>query len=639
MNRGLVAPPRQAIRAGHAIRNPLSEGHAMFRLSRATPAALEGHTGSPSYASQPLLTRGLFLRAFGLATLLLLIIQGLTAVAIANSGRAVNPALWHLLGALAAAGLIVAIVGATARRMGNETEGSGAALIASELRYRRLFESARDGILILDAETGVIVDVNPFLVELLGFSRDSFFDKAVWDLGFFEDIIANRDSFADLQREEFVRYNDKPLRTHDGRKIDVEFVSNVYQVKGHKVIQCNIRDMTERKRAHEETVALQSQLQQAQKMESVGRLAGGVAHDFNNMLGVILGHADLALAQVDPAQPLHADLREIRGAAVRSAALTRQLLAFARKQTILPKVLDLNETVAGMLHMLERLIGEDVSLQWQPGPDLWPVKVDPSQIDQLLANLCVNARDAISGVGEIAIATDNCDVDENYCAANPGIAPGPFVRLIVSDDGSGMDKETLSHLFEPFFTTKVLGKGTGLGLATVYGVVKQNGGFINAYSEPGHGTTFTIYLPRHVGKAGQAAAVVTAAPTRECGETVLLVEDEPAILRLTQQMLELQGYTVLAALRPGEAVRLAEAHAGDIHLLVTDVVMPEMNGRVLARQVIALYPKIKRLFMSGYTADIIAHQGVLDSGVQFIQKPFSREALLTKVREALDARD
>ncbi len=396
-------------------------------------------------------------------------------------------------------------------------------------------------------------------------------------------------------------------------------------------------DISERKRAEAERAKLEGQLQQAQKMESVGRLAGGVAHDFNNMLGVILGHVELAIAELDPAHPLHADLEEVQKAAQRSADLTRQLLAFARKQTIAPKTLDLNATVAGMLKMMERLIGEDISLTWQPEAELWPVKMDPSQIDQILANLCVNARDAISGIGKMTIETGNSTFDADYCAAHAGFVPGEYVRLAVSDTGCGMDRETLAHIFEPFFTTKGVGLGTGLGLATVYGVVKQNNGFINVYSEPGQGTIFTIYLPRYGGKAGPEQTEGAGKPALRGHETILLVEDEPAILKLATMMLEKQGYTVRAASTPGEAIRLAREHSGMIHLLMTDVVMPEMNGRDLAKNLLSLYPQLKRLFMSGYTADVIAHHGVLDEGVYFIQKPFAVKDLSAKVREALDS--
>jgi nitrogen-specific signal transduction histidine kinase/CheY-like chemotaxis protein len=395
------------------------------------------------------------------------------------------------------------------------------------------------------------------------------------------------------------------------------------------------QDITERKRAEEEREKLQEQLSQAQKMESVGRLAGGVAHDFNNMLGVILGHTEMALERVAPTDPLCDDLKEIRKAAERSADLTRQLLAFARKQTVAPKVLDLNKTVKAMTGMLRRLIGEDIDLAWMPGKELWTVNVDPSQVDQILANLCVNARDAIAGTGKVTIETDNVSLDEAYCADHAGFVPGEYVLLAMSDNGCGMDADVLSHLFEPFFTTKEKGKGTGLGLATVYGIVKQNNGFINVYSEPGHGTTFKIYLPRHAAKAAPREEEGRAQASARGSGNILLVEDEPAILKMTTMMLERLGYRVLAARTPGEAIRLAREHAGRIDLLMTDVVMPEMNGRDLAKNILSLYPDIRRLFMSGYTANIVAHQGVLDPGVHFLQKPFSMQDLGAMISEAL----
>ena len=343
-----------------------------------------------------------------------------------------------------------------------------------------------------------------------------------------------------------------------------------------------IGEIVERKRAEEEKDALQRQLQQAQKMESVGRLAGGVAHDFNNMLSAILGHAELAMMQYSPSEPLQDDLKAIKRAAQRSADLVRQLLAFARKQTVAPIILDFNATVSGMLKMLRRLIGEDIDLVWMPAAGLWPVKIDPSQIDQLLANLCVNARDAIAGVGKITIETENTAFDEAYCAVHPGFTCGEYVMLAMSDDGCGMNKEVLDHLFEPFFTTKEVGKGTGLGLATVYGIVKQNEGFINVYSEPDKGTTFKIYLPRFVGEAVVPTAISKAETPKGHGEMVLLVEDEAVILNVGRTMLERLGYTVLTASTPGEALRQTEAHAAEIRLLITDVIMPEMNGRELA---------------------------------------------------------
>jgi len=313
------------------------------------------------------------------------------------------------------------------------------------------------------------------------------------------------------------------------------------------------------------------------------------------------------------------------------------LLAFARKQTIAPRVLDLNKTVEGMLSMLRRLIGENIDLAWLPGAGVWQIKVDPSQIDQILTNLCVNAMDAIEGVGKITIETENTTFDEARCADHPGFSTGEYVLLAVNDNGCGMDKETLDRLFEPFFTTKEMDKGTGLGLAMVYGIVKQNSGFINVYSEPGLGTAFKVYLPRYAGKTEKMHKKEPAEPADRGDETILLVEDEPAILEMTTMMLKRQGYTVLAASTPGEAIRLAEVHSGEISLLITDVVMPKMSGWDLAENLLTCYPKLKCLFMSGYTANVIARRGMLDVGVHFIQKPFAMADLAAKIREELDS--
>lgn len=381
---------------------------------------------------------------------------------------------------------------------------------------------------------------------------------------------------------------------------------------------------------------MESQLIQAQKMEAVGRLAGGVAHDFNNMLSVILGKTEMALEDIDPNQTLYADLEEIRTAAQRSADVTRQLLAFARKQAIAPKVVNLNSTIESILKMLRRLIGENIDLIWLPNEEIWPVRIDPSQLAQILANLSVNARDAIADVGKLIIETGKTTFDEAYCADHSGFVPGDFVQLTVSDNGCGISQETLQNVFEPFYTTKDVGTGTGLGLATVYGIVKQNDGFINAYSEPDQGTIFRIYLPRYLAETEILEKKTSDTINPDGAETILLVEDEPSILRMTRIMLERMGYKVLAADTPGGAIALAREYAGQIHLLMTDVVMPEMNGRDLAGNLLALYPDLKRLFMSGYTANLIAHHGLLAEGVNFIQKPFSREQLGKKVRDVLD---
>ena len=344
------------------------------------------------------------------------------------------------------------------------------------------------------------------------------------------------------------------------------------------------QDITEQKQAEEEKKKLQEEFLQAQKMESIGRLAGGVAHDFNNLLGVIMGSAEMALLTIDKTHPAIGYLNDIHKAAGRSANLTRQLLAFARKQTIAPKVLDLNETVEGMLNLLRRLIGEDINLIWTPGTVLWPVKVDPSQMDQVLANLCVNARDAIAGVGKISMHTENAFCDEKFCADNADAVPGEYVLLTVSDNGCGMDRATLDRLFEPFFTTKRPGIGTGLGLATVYGIVKQNDGFIHVYSEMGRGTTFKIYLPRHADTLHPERQESHRDLVPRGHETILLVEDEITFLGTAKNMLESLGYRVLSASTPSEALRISEEHTGELHMLFTDVILPEMTGRELAQK-------------------------------------------------------
>jgi len=620
----------------------------------------------------------------------------------------------------------------------------------SEKRYRRLFESAKDGILILDAETGKVVDANPYLLQLLGYSYDTLYGKYIWEIGVFKDIAASKDAFKILKQNEYIRYQDLPLETRYGQPIAVEFVSNVYLVDQRKVIQCNIRDITARKHADaerkrllaaieqspeaivmtdsqgviqfvnpafehttgysqkeavgqnprilksgeqdehfyrnlwdtissgrtwtgrivnkrkdgtlytEETtispvcdstgqivnyvgvkrdisehLRLSAQFQQAQKMEAVGILAGGVAHDFNNMLSVILGYTELSLSKMDPNQPLYADLKEIHKAAERSTDITRQLLAFARKQTINPVVLDLNQNVESMLKMLRRLIGEDINLVWLSKTGQCLVDMDPTQIDQILANLCVNSRDAIAGVGKMTIETGSEVIDESYCADHYGFIEGDYILLTVSDDGCGMDKKTVDQIFEPFFTSKGLGHGTGLGLSTVYGIVKQNNGFINVYSEPGKGTTFRVYLPRYADLAVDILPEKAVEIPHGGGETVLVVEDEPVLLKMAKAMLEKLGYRVLTAGTPGDAIGLALSPVNHIDLVITDVILPEMNGRELAAQLEHLNPGIHILFMSGYTADVIAHRGVLDDGVNFIQKPYSMKDLAVKVRNGL----
>ena len=499
-----------------------------------------------------------------------------------------------------------------------------------------IIENIPDMIFIKDAENLKFIRFNKAGEKLLGYNREDLIGKSDYDFfpkeqaDFFHkkdrDVLENGQPF-DIPEE--------PIESKSGKRILHTKKIPIPDKNGKPAFLLGIsEDITERKRAEEEQEKLQAQFAQAQKMESVGRLAGGVAHDFNNMLGVIIGYSELAVSQLDPNQPVYAKLQQIRKAAERSADLTRQLLAFARKQTIIPKVLDLNETLESMLKILRRLIGEDIDLTWQPGKCLWPINMDPSQIDQILANLCVNARDAIAGIGNITIETGNAALDAVYCANYPECAPGNYVLLAVRDNGCGMDKEVLDKLFEPFFTTKGTGKGTGLGLATVYGIVKQNNGFIDVLSEQGHGSTFKIYLPRYEGKIEEMPAEGPTAPALG-HETILVVEDDQLMLDMTITMLQGLGYSILAASRPDDAIRIAKAHTGEIHLLLTDVIMPQMNGRDLARTMLSLYPQLKSLFMSGYTADLIAHHGVLDENAHFIEKPFTLHSLAAKLRETL----
>jgi signal transduction histidine kinase/ActR/RegA family two-component response regulator len=385
-----------------------------------------------------------------------------------------------------------------------------------------------------------------------------------------------------------------------------------------------VEDITGQKRAEEERRNLERQLLQAQKMESVGRLAGGVAHDFNNHLAVINGYCAMLLDAMGPDDPLREQVDE-----------TQQLLAFSRKQVAAPRVISLNDVVAEAGKMLSRLIGDDIEIVAHFDPGLGSVVADPSQMNQVLMNMAINARDAMPGGGRIIIETSNTDLDEGYAAQHAGVAAGPYVLLSITDTGVGMTQDIAQHIFEPFFTTKDMGVGTGLGLSTVYGIVKQAGGWIWVYSEPGKGSTFKVYLPRAGGAPEPLPAPVSAAETLRGTETVLVVEDQPEVRRLTLAVLRSRGYRLLEAANGSEALSLCEGYSGPIHLLITDVVMPGMAGRELATRLLALRPSLKTLYTSGYTANAIAHEGVLDPGVAYLPKPFSPAQLAAKVREVL----
>ena len=546
-------------------------------------------------------------------------------------------------------GLLLAITGlfylwnrSLKRQVGIKTRE----LQKSEEKYRIIAENTADIISILDLDLKFVY-ISPAITRMTGFTVEEAMGKPIETFLAPESLSNVLEIFEAEKRLEAAGQADPDRSrtvelehyTKDGQSIWVEVVFSLLRDENGRPtgILTVGRDVTAHKQADMEREHLEEQLRQSQKMEAVGQLAGGVAHDFNNMLSVINGYAEMTLESIPPDDPLHAQVREIMKAGLRSADLVRQLLAFARKQTITPVPLDMNETIEGMLGMLRRLIGEDIELLWFPGENLASVRMDPSQVDQMLANLVVNARDSIENGGKITIETRNARFDSQYCRLHPGFVEGNFVMMAVSDDGCGMDEETRRRLFEPFFTTKPQGKGTGLGMPMVYGIVKQNKGFINVYSETVTGTTIKLYLPRleEEGRAIEMPDPASHETPPSGGETVLLVEDNAQLMELAGVMLEQLGYKVLSAATPTEAIRIAGNHAGAIDILMTDVVMPEMNGKILMQHIRILRPGIRCLFMSGYTENVIAHHGVVDDDVFFLQKPFSRETLADRLREVM----
>lgn len=496
-------------------------------------------------------------------------------------------------------------------------------------RLLRAIEQVREAIVITDAD-GTIEYVNSGFERVTGYTRDEVYGRnprilksGEHDAAFYAPMWAALQEGETWQGRLVNRRKDGSLYTEDMT------ISPVTDPSGNVVNYVAVkRDVTRE-------LNLEHELAQSQRLEAIGRLAGGLAHDFNNMLTVILGNANLALEEVDLESPLYHDLHEIRAAAERSTTMIGQLLAFARKQVVTPLVFDLNEAILSRVEMLRRLIGEDIALEVRPTEGIPPVLMDPGQLDRVLTNLVANARDAIVDVGQVTIETDSVGFDEAYCADHPGFQPGEYVVLTISDTGVGIDSDVMSTIFEPFVTTSRTGKGTGLGLAMVHGIVKQNRGFIHVYSEPGEGATLRIYLPP---ASAEAEEFVLEADDTELpigSGTVLLVEDESALLRLASRFLKTLGYSVLPAGSPAEALQIARDHTGDIDLLITDVVMPEMNGRQLAEELTALWPEVPCLYVSGYTADIIARRSVLEDDVHFLQKPFSLKELAVAVEEVL----
>jgi PAS domain S-box-containing protein len=509
------------------------------------------------------------------------------------------------------------------------------AMRESETRYRTLAENFPDGALFLIDRAFRYLAADGRALETAGLADEQIVGRTVEEV------------FPDLWPE--MREHHEAVFRGQEVYYEIEFGGRLYSNQSLPVRdeQGNVvraivvtQDITDKKQAERDREQLQAQLMQSQKLEAVGRLAGGVAHDFNNKLQTILGCADMLLSDAADAETdaeTGEYLRIIRDSARQSADLTRQLLAFARKQTISPKVLDLNKTIAGMLKMLRRLIGEDIELSWLPAGEVCNVRMDPVQVDQILANLVVNARDAITGVGRITIETGSAEFDEDYCRDHADFLPGRYAMLAVSDDGAGMDEETVQRAFEPFYTTKSQDQGTGLGLATVYGILRQNEGFVNIYSEPGRGSTFRIYLPCVSSAPPAEAEQAPAGASVSEGRTILLVEDEASLLKLNKRLLEHLGYTVLSASDPEEAMGIVRQRGGEIDLMMTDVIMPRMSGRELWDQVRPMCPEMRCLFTSGYTANVIAHHNVLDEGVHFLQKPFTAADLKEKIGEVLES--
>jgi two-component system cell cycle sensor histidine kinase/response regulator CckA len=519
--------------------------------------------------------------------------------------------------------------------MTERTQAEGA-LRTSEERFKRLVQNSSDIITVLD-EKGIVTSVSGPLERILGYTPEEMIGACGFDYIHPDDKELTMKILAEgVEQAGNTKSVEYRFRHKEGKWVFMEAVgANLLNDPVVKGMVANIREITERKSSEQERHKLQEQLQQAMKMEAVGRLAGGVAHDFNNLLTVISGYVELARMQLMPPDPLLRSLDGIHRAAESAAALTNQLLAFSRRQIIEPKVLNLNDLVGGLVKMLTRLIGEDIELQTVLAGDLGSVKVDPGQFEQVLVNLAVNARDALPDGGRLVIETANSELDQDYCARHPQMQPGMYVLLAVSDTGYGMNDDVKQHLFEPFFTTKPKGQGTGLGLATIFGVVKQAGGAIEVYSEIDRGTTFKIYLPR---VEEQAERLVKETPSRELArgdETILLVEDDEGVRDVALTILEHLGYRVLTAANGGEAFMIVEKYAGHIDLLMTDVVMPGMNGRELAERLLRLKPEMKVLFTSGYTENVIVHHGVVDENLNFIGKPYSMQALARKMREVL----
>ena len=518
----------------------------------------------------------------------------------------------------------------TERKRAEET------LSVSEVRYRRLFEAARDGILILDAETGMVINVNPFLVEMLGYSREQFLGKRIWDLGFFKDIAASKLKYTELQQNEYIKYENLPLETAEGQLISVEFVSHVYQVNDHKVIQCNIRNITERKHAEEITKSLEEQLQQAQRLESIGTLASGIAHDFNNILGIILGYSNLLERLREDPQRHSESVEAITKAVQRGAGLVKQLLIFARKHEALLESMSVNVLIKEITDLLKETFPKTITISTSLQQDLPTLVADVSQIHQVLLNLLVNARDALPNRGSISITTKTIEGDA-VISRFPKATARHYVQIEVADTGIGMDESTRQRIFEPFFTTKGPGKGTGLGLAVVFGIIGRHSGFIDVRSALGEGTIFNVYLPipeRKPEEVHEARKELKEIPGGT--ETLLIIEDEETLRELLRSSLVLKGYTLLTAQDGKKGVEMYQSHQKEIALVVSDIGLPFLDGQEVFNRIRKINSKAKVILASGFF-DPETRSEMYKAGLkEFIQKPYLLTEVLKKIREVID---
>jgi PAS domain S-box-containing protein len=514
---------------------------------------------------------------------------------------------------------------------GQEGESYYRALVESERAFASTFDEAPIGIAHTSLE-GRWLRVNRRLCEMLGYSQDELLATSFMAITHEDDVEQDSAALQQLIAGAVTRYErEKRYRHKNGHFVSAKLTAVLHRDKdgSPRYFISTVEDVTDR-------VRLEGLLRQGQKMEAVGRLAGGIAHDFNNLLTVILGYSDLALQQLAPGTPVHSDVEEIRRAGKSAAALTQQLLAFSRKQILQPQIVDLNAIVTRMSALLRRLIGEDIELRTRLAEPLDRVCADAGQIEQIIMNLALNARDAMSRGGTLTVETANAELDARWVAQHAEASEGRHVMLAISDTGIGMDQEVQAHLFEPFFTTKEPGKGTGLGLATVYGIVKQSGGSIFVYSEPAMGTTIKIFLPRTQLAADPLDAPRSASPPADGTETILLVEDQADVRLVTRNILARHGYTVLEAASGTEALSLLESYGGHVHLLLTDVIMPGMTGRDLAERLVQGRPRLRVLYTSGYTDDTILRRGILEAGMAFLQKPYTPDLLLHRVRDLLE---